>query len=88
MCDVTSNADIVINTSCEHITQLQYDDWLSNIPESSLVLVQSNNYEILEHIRIANNLDEFKEQSKLNALWSGELELPLYTRYMVIGTRI
>jgi hypothetical protein len=85
MCAIRSDADVVINTSCEHITQDQYDLWLSGMPHSSLIVVQSNNYDIPEHIRTASSLEEFKEQSSLTVLWAGELELPLYTRYMIIG---
>jgi hypothetical protein len=85
MCAVRSDADIVINTSCEHITQDQYDLWLSGLPHSSLLVLQSNNYNIEEHVRTANSLEEFKQQCGVNVIWAGELELPLYTRYMVIG---
>jgi hypothetical protein len=85
MCSVRSDADIIINTSCEHITQDQYDLWLSGHPHSSLLVLQSNNYNIPEHVRIARDLEEFKSQCGINVLWAGELELPLYTRYMVIG---
>ena len=85
MCAIRSDADVIINTSCEHITQEQYDLWLSGMPHNSLLVLQSNNYNIPEHVRIANSLDEFKQQSSINVLWAGELELPLYTRYMVIG---
>jgi hypothetical protein len=85
MCDIRSDADVVINTSCEHITQDQYDLWLSGMPYNTLFVLQSNNYNIPEHVRTANNLKEFEEQCGLNVMWSGELELPLYTRYMIIG---
>jgi len=85
MCDIRSDADVVINTSCEHITQDQYDLWLSGMPYNSLLVLQSNNYDIPEHIRTANSLDEFKEQSHIDVMWAGELELPLYTRWMIIG---
>lgn len=85
MCAIRSDADVIINTSCEHITQDQYDLWLSGMPHNSLIVVQSNNYDIPEHIRIAGSLEEFKEQSNLTVIWAGELELPLYTRYMIIG---
>ena len=77
--------DIIINTSCEHISQHEYDIWLENIPPSSIIVLQSNDYNILEHIRIANSLEEFKNQSHLNVFLASELELPLYTRYMIIG---
>ena len=85
MCEIRSDADVIINTSCEHITQDQYNLWLSGMPHNSLLVVQSNNYNIPEHIRLAESLDEFKEQSGLNVLWAGELELPLYKRFMIIG---
>jgi len=85
MCTIRSDADVIINTSCEHITQDQYELWLSGTPHNSLLVLQSNNYDIPEHIRTAKNLEEFKAQSGINVLWAGELELPLYTRYMIIG---
>ncbi len=85
MCAIRSDADVVINTSCEHITQDQYDLWLSGMPLSSLIVLQSNNYNIPEHVRTASSLEEFKTQSNLNVLWAGELELPLYKRFMIIG---
>ena len=86
MCTYRSHADIIINTSCEHITQDEYDLWLTGLPYNSLLVLQSNNYNIPEHVRIASDLEQFKEQCHLeNVLWAGELELPLYKRFMVIG---
>jgi len=87
MCTIRSDADVIINTSCEHITQEQYDLWLSGHPQNSLLVLQSNNYAIPEHVRIAHNLEEFKQQCCINVLWAGELELPLYTRFMIIGRK-
>jgi hypothetical protein len=86
MCTIRSDTDVVINTSCEHITQDQYDLWLSGMPYNSLLVLQSNDYDIPEHVRTASSLEEFKQQCHLNVLWAGQLELPLYTRFMVIGT--
>ena len=88
MCAIRSDADVVINTSCEHITQDQYDLWLSGMPYNTLLVLQSNNYNIPEHVRIANDLEEFKTQSNINVLWAGELELPLYKRFMIIGRNV
>jgi hypothetical protein len=85
MCSIRSDADVVINTSCEHITQDQYDLWVSGMPHSSLLVLQSNNYDIPEHVRTAQSLEEFKTQCGINVIWAGELELPLYTRWMIIG---
>lgn len=85
MCDIVSDADVIINTSCEHITQEQFNKWTSNVSSNSILVLQSNNYHIDEHIRNAESLDHFKEQSNLNVLWAGELKLPLYTRFMIVG---
>jgi flavorubredoxin len=85
MCTVPVHGDVIINTSCEHITQEQYDIWLGRLPKDSIVVVQSNDYAIAEHIRIAKTLEEFKQQSHLTELWSGSLKTQLYTRWMIIG---
>jgi len=87
MCNIISFVDIVINTSCEHITQDQYETWLSKRNDDQLLVLQSNNFEIYEHVRIAKSLDEFAEQCKIKTLWQGQLELPKYTRYMIIGKK-
>jgi len=85
MCAIRSDADVIINTSCEHITQDEYDLWLSGHPQNSLIVLQSNNYQIPEHVRTANSLDDFINQSDLDVLYKGEKTLQLYTRYMIIG---
>lgn len=86
MCTFRSDADIIINTSCEHITQDDYDLWLTGMPHNSLLVLQSNNYNIPEHVRTATDLEQFKEQCHLEKiLYAGELELPLYNRFMIIG---
>ena len=88
MCSFRSASDVIINTSCEHITQDQYNQWLSGIPSTSLLVLQSNNYLIDEHVRTASSLEEFASQSKINIKWQGKLELPLYTRWMIIGYNV
>jgi len=85
MLDVDSNADIIINTSCEHITQKQYDLWLSRLPSKSMLVLQSNDFKIDEHIRTCNSLDDFKKQSNINVIFGEKLDLPIYNRYMLIG---
>lgn len=88
MCIRNPATDVVINTSCEHISQLQYDTWLTNMRKNQLLVLQSNNYSIEEHIRTASSLDEFKEQSQLSVIYfSGELQLAKYTRFMLIGRK-
>lgn len=86
MCSVSSDADIIINTSCEHISQEQYNQWLSIQNKNSLLVLQGNNYNIPEHIRISDSIEEFQKQCGLTTLlFAAELELPLYKRFMVIG---
>jgi hypothetical protein len=87
MCAIRSDADVVINTSCEHITQDQHDLWLSGMPHNSLLVLQSNNYHIDEHVRTAESLDQFVKQSGIDVMWQGQLKLPLYTRWMLIGKK-
>lgn len=88
MLDYDIKSDIIINTSCEHLTQDAYEIWLDNIPYTSLIVLQGNNYMIDEHIRISTDLEEFCRQSKINqVIFSGELDLPLYKRFMIIGRR-
>lgn len=87
MCTVPVSGNVIVNTSCEHITQQQYETWLARLPKDSVVVLQSNNYDIPEHVRIAQTLEEFKKQSHLTELWSGMLKTQLYTRWMIIGKR-
>jgi hypothetical protein len=85
MYDWQGTEDLIINTSCEHILNLE--DWVLFIPEDTMVLLQSNNYLAGNgHINCVNSKEEFITQSGLkNILYSGELVMPMYTRYMVIG---
>lgn len=86
MIEYPISADIVINTSCEHITQNDYSIWRNKVPTNSLIVLQSNDYNISEHIRTVNNLQEFINQSNLKSiLYADELILPLYKRFMIIG---
>jgi hypothetical protein len=87
MCNIVSDADVIINTSCEHITQEQFNKWMSNVSSNSILVLQSNNYHIDEHIRPAESLEEFKLQSSIDVMWEGQLQLPLYTRWMIIGKK-
>lgn len=86
MTNYVITSDIIINTSFEHITEEQYETWYDKLPYDQLIVLQSNNYDIPEHVRIAESLEEFKNQSKLtNILYAGELKTQLYTRWMIIG---
>ncbi len=61
------SADVVINTSCEHITQAEYDKWLNNQSNDATIVLQSNNYFNLdEHIRCSTDLEDFVRMSNIN----------------------
>ena len=51
--------------------------------------VQSNNYfGEPDHLNCVSSLEEFKRQAPLSHVgYQGELELPNYTRFMLIGAR-
>ena len=87
MIDVNTNAEVVINTSCEHISQTDYETWLNNMPNDAILVLQSNNYIIPEHVRTASSLEDFIEQSHIKVLWAEVNHLPLYDRYMIIGKK-
>jgi len=88
MCKYVTGADVVINTSCEHITQEQYDQWLDNQPDNALIVLQSNNYfDLDEHIRCSTDLDDFTRMSKIKPYYRGTLDMPKYDRYMIIGKK-
>lgn len=79
--------DTVINTSCEHIEH--FETWYNKIPNGKLVVLQCNNYkEIEEHVNTHDTLESFANQTPLEVeLYSGELDLGKYKRFMRIGYR-
>lgn len=82
---ITDIPNTIINTSCEHIEK--FSQWYNKIPKNKLIVLQSNDYfSVNEHINCSKNLEEFKEQTPLTIeLYSGQLELEKYTRFMRIG---
>jgi hypothetical protein len=79
-------ADLVINTSCEHIADLPA--WLALLPAGTRVLLQSNDYfSEPTHVNCVSSLDEFIAQASLGRIeFSGALPMKKYTRFMLIGT--
>ena len=84
MCEYTTNADVVINTSCEHI--FDFNEWYDKIPKGKLIIVQSNNFfEVPDHVNCCKTLEDFAEQTPMDIAYEGTLELPKYNRFMRIG---
>lgn len=77
--------DVVINTSCEHITDIR--GWLDKLPQDTIVVLQSNNFDsIPEHVSCVFSEEQFRIQTNLtHVLYSGKIVTPMYTRYMIIG---
>jgi hypothetical protein len=82
---ITDIPDTIINTSCEHIEN--FSKWYDLIPDGKLVILQSNNFfEVKEHVNCVSSIEEFAVKAPMqNILYSGELKLPKYKRYMLIG---
>lgn len=77
--------DVIINTSCEHITDLR--EWVNIIPRGRTVILQSNNYRSGNgHVNCVDSEEELDQQSGLSKIfYKGKLEMPMYSRFMVIG---
>ena len=84
---ITDTPDTIINTSCEHIEN--FSKWYDLIPDGKLVILQSNNFfEVKEHVNCVSSIEEFAVKAPMqNILYSGELKLPKYKRFMLIGIK-
>lgn len=84
---IVDSPDTIINTSCEHIPN--FAEWYAKIPSGKLVVLQSNDfYEVKEHVNCVGSIEEFAAKAPMqNILYSGELDLPKYKRFMLIGYR-
>ena len=81
-----SGYDIIICTSCEHITDDEINGVLRKKDKSTVVFLQSNNYnEIDEHINCKKSVDDFANGLKLSTSKKYTLSLDKYERFMVIG---
>ena len=90
------DADILICTSCEHITDDQVLTWIKRKKQDSLIVLQSNDYfHIKDHINCKASLSQFKsslikkaKKKKINIeiTNSYELEFSNYTRFMLFLT--
>jgi len=84
-----SKPGLVINTSCEHMTQDIYNKWWDNIPSGSTYIIQGNNYfDCEEHVRCSESLEHFLHQNHSeNPEYSGILPCDNFKRYMSIGKK-
>lgn len=75
----------IINTSCEHIQD--FKNWYDLIPTGTLLILQSNNgFDIEDHVNCVATTQAFNLQTPMaKELYTGELNLPKFTRFMRIG---
>lgn len=80
--------ELVINTSSEHVTQEVYDEWWNSIPSGTKYIVQGNNLENPEHVRLANNLEHFLEINRIvSPDYAGILKCGHFYRFMGVGIK-
>ena len=85
--DYAGRADLVINTSCEHLGA--FDRWYARIPDGQRLVMQSNDYvAVSEHVNCVADLAAFRAQAPLrNEQFAGQRRMRRYVRFMLIGTK-
>ena len=84
------DVSVIINTSTEHMTQEEYDEWLELLPIGIPIILQGNNFFNCEdHIRCQKTLHEFNQLNKLqNIQYSKLLDCTQFHRFMTVGYKI
>ena len=80
---------LIINTSSEHMPDIvSMKNYYKDYPMKPILVIQSNNYfEVEDHINCVKNVNELIEKNQIkNVLYKGKRSLPLYDRFMIIGT--
>ena len=79
---INTKLDVIINTSCEHMNM----DWFDSIDKDTLIVMQTNNSPHFEgHINTCSDIEEMAIKYPMHYMYRGELQTPVYTRYMQIG---
>ena len=80
--------DLIINTSAEHMPSIWFDKFV-NRPQATdpVFVIQSNNlFDAEGHVNCVHSIEHMLKKFPLTRLdYSGELQLPGYKRFMVIG---
>lgn len=79
----------VINTSTEHF---ESKDWFKNIESGTLILIQSNDLDISDHVARPESLDHFISSYPMSTIkYSGTMNFQFknmsYNRHMIIGIK-
>ena len=85
---MSSIVDLVINTSSEHVTQDVYDAWWDSLIPGTKYIVQGNNLVNPEHVRLAENLEEFLTINRIkDPEYAGMLKCGHFYRFMATGIK-
>ena len=85
------DANIIINTSCEHMDKDDLANFIKMKGKESLIVLQTNDFDKLDsHINCSNSLEEFCAfvEPLLSKKWivsKASLDLGDFNRYMIIG---
>lgn len=80
-----SQFGLIINTSCEHISD---NRWFDNINANCLVALQSTNFKCPDHVNTVDSLDEMKIKYPMAYTYEDELAFnQIFKRYMLIGIK-
>ena len=83
---VTVMPDLIINTSCEHIS----DAWYNKVPYGKMVAIQTNNlFNIApDHFNCIEKQSDMDHKYPMNkVLFQGELDITMGKRFMKIGIK-
>ena len=85
--DDGSAADLIINTSCEHLSD--FGCWYDRIPAGQLLVLQSNDYYACrEHVNCVPDLAALQAQAPMHdVLFAGQRQMRHYVRFMLIGRK-
>jgi hypothetical protein len=79
-----SEYHVVINTSCEHISN---NTWFEKITNKTVVFLHSNNLEGYDHVNTCIDLTEMISKYPMELIYSGELDFTEWKRFMLVGKK-
>ena len=77
------NFTTIINCSCEHMS----DEWYDNVADETVILLQSNDFDIPQHTNIVKNMQEMKNKYKMHDIYSSTLQCTVYQRFTLAGIK-
>ena len=81
--------NIIINTSCEHMSDNQLHNWLLDTRPKTICVMQSTNKFARDHCNTVENINDFvnKFSEHFSKHECFTLDFNKYSRFMIIGTK-